>query len=60
MSSVKDFEDVQSLKGKVPAVVLGVEASEVAFTKESSLLQLRVDDVHANKIKDKGYVRIGT
>ena len=49
---------MQSLKEKVPAVVLGVEASEVAFTKESSLLQLRVDDVrvddvHANKIKTK-------
>jgi hypothetical protein len=47
---------VLSLKGKVPAVVLEVEASEIAFTKESSLLQLRVDGVHANKIKDKGYV----
>ena len=53
-----------SLKGKVPAVVLEVEASEVTFTKESSLLQqLRVDGVDANKIKDKGYVKkaiIGT
>jgi hypothetical protein len=46
---------VLSSKEKVPAV-LEVEASEIAFTKESSLLQLRVDDVHANKIKDKGYI----
>ena len=46
-----------SLKEKAPAVVLEVEASEIAFTKESSLLQLRVNGVHANKIKEKGYVR---
>ena len=46
-----------SLKEKVPAVVLEVEASEIAFTKESSLLQLRVDGVHASKIKDNGYVK---
>ena len=39
--SVKDLEDVLSLEEKVPAVVLEVEASEIAFTKESSLLQLR-------------------
>jgi hypothetical protein len=44
------------LKGEVPAVVFEVETREIAFTKESSLLQLRVDEVHANKIKDKGYV----
>ena len=47
-----------SLKEKAPAVVLEVEASEIAFTEDSSLLQLRVDDVrvddvHANKIKTK-------
>ena len=47
------MEDVLSLKGKVPAVVLEVEASEIAFTKESSLLQLRADGVHANNSKTK-------
>ena len=51
-------EDVLSLKEKAPAVVLDVEASEIAFKGESSLLQHRVDDMHANKIKDHGYVRM--
>jgi hypothetical protein len=47
-----------SLKEKAPAIVLEVEASEIAFKGESSLLQHRVDDMHANKIKDHGYVRM--
>ena len=51
-------EDVLSLKEKAPAVVLEVEASEIAFKGESSLLQHRVDDMYANKIKDHGYVRM--